>query len=324
MGIQELVKQDGKQARLQLEDMLTRIEMHFQAEKSARMEAEARCAAALAALRQARGLPGRAGAQAAEKGAPQGALEMARDGLTAARDLATSLCTILDEVEVVRRGAHQLCARMDSLLQELPPAAAGDANVTGYESYEFDEDGGPRFIADLRQSQSDTHAMPHSIREAQGLRTDGAWRGPAESPSSAEQSGLQAAHSVIENKYSQHAMANGRFMQATREHPGRGAPQRHSRTLSVASGHQGTLGQARQSLARMRTAGRIVPSASITSSQQSQQQRPQGNASLPGQRQRSLSPEAKSGASLDYMPPRIKPEQPQRWETSTKFMTAAR
>ena len=60
------------------------------------MEAEARRAAALAALRQARGLPGRAGAQAAEKGAPQGALEMARDGLTAARDLATSLCTILD------------------------------------------------------------------------------------------------------------------------------------------------------------------------------------------------------------------------------------
>ena len=60
------------------------------------MEAEARCAAALAALRQARGLPGRADAQAVEKGAPQGALEMAREGLTAARDLATSLCTILD------------------------------------------------------------------------------------------------------------------------------------------------------------------------------------------------------------------------------------
>ena len=29
--MQDLEKQDGKQARLQLEDMLTRIEMHFQA-----------------------------------------------------------------------------------------------------------------------------------------------------------------------------------------------------------------------------------------------------------------------------------------------------
>ena len=60
------------------------------------MEAEARCAAALAALRQAQGLPGRAGTQAPQRGAPHGALEMAREGLTAARDLATSLCTILD------------------------------------------------------------------------------------------------------------------------------------------------------------------------------------------------------------------------------------
>ena len=72
-------------------------------------------------------------------------------------------------------------------------------------------------MADLRQSHSDTHAMPHSMREAQGLRIDGAWRGPAKSPSRAEQSGLQAAHSVIESKYIQPAMANGRFMLATRE-----------------------------------------------------------------------------------------------------------
>ena len=60
------------------------------------MEAEARCAAALAALRQARGQPDRAVVQAAGRGVPKGALEMAREGLSAARDLATSLCTILD------------------------------------------------------------------------------------------------------------------------------------------------------------------------------------------------------------------------------------
>ena len=34
-------------------------------------------------------------------------------------------------VEVVRHNAHQLRVRMDSLLQELPPAAAGDAHVRG-------------------------------------------------------------------------------------------------------------------------------------------------------------------------------------------------
>ena len=60
------------------------------------MEAEARCAAALAALRQARGQPGKADAQAADREVPKGALEMAREGLTAARGLAASLCTILD------------------------------------------------------------------------------------------------------------------------------------------------------------------------------------------------------------------------------------
>ena len=55
------------------------------------------------------------------------------------------------------------------------------------------------------------------MKEAQGLGTDGAWRGTAERPSRGEQSGLQAAHSVSQSKYSQPAMANGRFMQSTRE-----------------------------------------------------------------------------------------------------------
>lgn len=138
---------DGKQARLQLEDMLTRIELHFQvhsllpkvfslsiplsspcafgglilvncpvirpdkvicalgclqgemdlqAEKSARMEAEARCAAALEALRRAGHPQSMPLLPPAPRQLPGSVIDRAREGITAACSLVASVSGILE------------------------------------------------------------------------------------------------------------------------------------------------------------------------------------------------------------------------------------
>ena len=150
LGAQELDRLDGKQARLQLEDMLTRIELHFQvlryqkspakppqaehtsefalgpqrlipvkcfimrldrivsplecllyevdlqAEKSARLEAEARCAAALETLRRAGHPHSMPLLPPAHRQLPEDVIERAREGITAACSLVASVSSVLE------------------------------------------------------------------------------------------------------------------------------------------------------------------------------------------------------------------------------------
>ena len=68
----------------------------MQAEKSARMEAEARCAAALEALRQAGGPNSRAASQVAGSALPVKLAEKAQESIAEARGLVASMCTLLE------------------------------------------------------------------------------------------------------------------------------------------------------------------------------------------------------------------------------------
>ena len=72
----------------------------MQAEKSARVEAEARCAAALEALRHVGSSRSKLSASAAPRQLPQAQavsiIDRAREGITAARSLVASVCTILE------------------------------------------------------------------------------------------------------------------------------------------------------------------------------------------------------------------------------------
>lgn len=68
-----------------------------QAEKSARVEAETRCAAALEALRQVGGHPSLAAPCAADSARlPDGVIRRARESITAACGLMAFFCTILE------------------------------------------------------------------------------------------------------------------------------------------------------------------------------------------------------------------------------------
>jgi hypothetical protein len=60
------------------------------------MEAEARCAAALEALRQAGGPDSRAASRVAESALPVGFAEKARESIAEARSLVASMCTLLE------------------------------------------------------------------------------------------------------------------------------------------------------------------------------------------------------------------------------------
>ena len=67
-----------------------------QAEKSARLEAEARCAAALEALRRAGHPEGAPLTLPMPRQLPKSVTDRAREGVTAARSLVASVCTILE------------------------------------------------------------------------------------------------------------------------------------------------------------------------------------------------------------------------------------
>lgn len=60
------------------------------------MEAEARCAAALEALRQAGGPNSRAASQVAGSALSVGLAEKARESIAEARSLVASMCTLLE------------------------------------------------------------------------------------------------------------------------------------------------------------------------------------------------------------------------------------
>ncbi len=68
----------------------------MQAEKSARMEAEARCAAALEALRQTGGRDGRAAYQLKGSAVPVEFAKKARESITEASGLVASMCTLFE------------------------------------------------------------------------------------------------------------------------------------------------------------------------------------------------------------------------------------